>query len=312
MIELRSLATDPAAARRLARAAVRVHGDPEAEIAPFLDRVERELGEGTAAGRLALEGDRPVGLALWVPTGGLGLTVEMLYLEGAAGTKDAYVALVREVEATAGPVAFLPGRLAGLSEAEESDALRSLGFLRFARSEMRFPPGAAAPGPDPTPGLREISPDDEAPLAALLDVAYRGRLDRYLFQVDPDPRRDAELQVREILEGRWGELVPWASFVVPDDGRVAASTIVVRAPYGALIAQVMVDPLRQGRGLGRAVLSATVRALRARGESIIVLNVTEENGRAVRLYERLGFVRTLGPWPGWYSATRVPVDPPRD
>ncbi len=288
---------------------MRSHGDPEAETAPFLEGIERDIAEGTASGVLAVEGGGPVGVALWAPASVLGLTVEVLHLEGAGRTLDGYTAFVRRVRDVAGPVAFLPGRLAGLSESEEERAMRALGFVRFARSEMRYPPDAAVPDLPTVPELREIAATDESALTTLLDVAYRGRLDRYLFQVDPDPQKDAELQVREILSGRWGELLPWASFVVPDGGAVVASTIVVRAPYGPLVAQVMVDPLHQGRGLGRAVLAASVRALRARGERVIVLNVTEENGRAVRLYERLGFVRTLGPSPGWYAPDRVPVVP---
>jgi ribosomal protein S18 acetylase RimI-like enzyme len=92
-------------------------------------------------------------------------------------------------------------------------------------------------------------------------------------------------------------------------GGLVAAALVVRASYGPLIADVMVEPDRRGEGLGWEVLSATVRALRERNESVIVLNVTEGNRRASHLYERLGFVRTIGPSHGWYSTARIPVSP---
>ena len=157
--------------------------------------------------------------------------------------------------------------------------------------------------------MRNVRSEDEPGLRQLHQRAYRDQIDRFLFQLDPDPEKDSAAGIREIFDGRWGESLGWASFVVPENGAVVAATLVTRAPYGPLIAHVMVDPSRQGRGLGRVVLTATVRALRARGETVIVLNVTEGNTRAIRLNERLGFVRSIGPSHGWYSLARVPVRP---
>jgi len=90
---------------------------------------------------------------------------------------------------------------------------------------------------------------------------------------------------------------------------------VVRASYGPLLISVMVDPSAQGRGIGRTLVLANLHALRARGETFAALNVTEGNDRAVRLYEHLGFVRSLGPEHAWYSVAAVPAgpgDPSRD
>ncbi len=309
---LRPISDDPAAAVALAREAVRSHRDPDEESAPFLSSVEGDIASGAARGVLRMHDGRAVGIALWSPPNPPGLRVEILHLEDGRGSESAYREFFREVEATAGPVAFAPGRLAGLTASDERHLMESLGFAMFARSEMRFPPEAETPGARAVDGLAPFAPEDEPGLRRVYREAYGERLDRYLFLLDPDPEKEALAAMREILDGRWGEFLPWASFVVRDGGRVVAATLVTRASYGPLIAHVMVDPERQGRGLGRAVLIATVRALRSHGESVIVLNVTEGNTRAIGLYERVGFVRTLGPFHGWYSTARVPVRPAGD
>ncbi len=311
MASFRPIPDDPATALQLARTAIRSRSDPESEVVPFLSAVEQEITAGSARGILRVRDGRAVGIALWSPPQPAGLTVEVLYLASGWQTPEEYRRFYSEIEERVGPVAFAPGRLAGLSELAEDQVMAGLGFSRFSRSEMRYPPDAPPPPERPAPGLRRAEAADAPELARLHEAAYRGQLDRYLFQLDPEPHRDAEIQVREILGGRWGEWLAGASFVVSPSRPIVAATLVVRAPYGPLIADVMVDPSRQGEGLGRAVLTATVRDLRARGESVIVLNVTDGNDRAIRLYERTGFVRSLGPSHGWYSTARVPVAPSR-
>ena len=49
-------------------------------------------------------------------------------------------------------------------------------------------------------------------------------------------------------------------------------------------------PHVQGRGLGRRLAEVTVDAARARGVERVELEVFASNTRAIRLYERLGFV----------------------
>jgi len=305
----RSIAEDPGTALALAQSAIRSRNDPDSESAPFLSAIEQDIAGGSALGALRVRDGRVVGLALWSPAQAAGLTVEVLHLVSGLQTPEEYRRFYAEIGERVGPVAFAPGRLAGLSDAAEDRVMRELGFARFARSEMRFPRETPPPAVPHRPELRAAVPADEPALARLHESAYRGHLDRFLFQLDADPRRDAEQQVREILRGRWGECLFGASFVVPEGAALVAATLVVRAHFGPLIADVMVDPDRQGHGLGRDVLVASVAALRAGGQWPIVLNVTEGNHRAIRLYERVGFVRSLGPSHGWYSTARIPVPP---
>ena len=187
--------------------------------------------------------------------------------------------------------------------------MRGRGFAPFGRSEMVLPPTAPVePAPVP-PGveLRPLRNSDEGSLARLHERAYEHHLDRFLAVEDLDPTRDADRQLHDYFSGRYGELIVPGSSVATRDGKVVAAVITTRHTNRALVIDVMTDPTWQGTGLGRAVLSDAVIALRARGASPIVLNVTEGNDRAIRLYSRLGFVRTLGPSREWYDARRLSV-----
>lgn len=58
----------------------------------------------------------------------------------------------------------------------------------------------------------------------------------------------------------------------------------------ARIGRVLVDPARQGQGLGELVVRAAIAEAWDRGIRSLALFVFPENTRAVRLYEKLGFV----------------------
>lgn len=55
------------------------------------------------------------------------------------------------------------------------------------------------------------------------------------------------------------------------------------------VAEIQIDPRHQNRGIGTSVLLDVIAEASARGRDVR-LSVGLENERAVRLYERLGFV----------------------
>lgn len=66
----------------------------------------------------------------------------------------------------------------------------------------------------------------------------------------------------------------------------------LRGPAGVLH-DIVVDPGARGQGVGRALLDATLAALRARGATQVVLSTAERNEPAQRLFARAGFRRTM-------------------
>ncbi len=134
-------------------------------------------------------------------------------------------------------------------------------------------------------GVRAAGPADREGLAALLLVAYRGTVDD-----DGETLGDALAEIDRTLGGAYGPYLERCSFLAEDAGRVVAASLVTRWTEAPLLAFVMVDPGFQRRGLGERLLRRSMAALRAAGETELVLFVTDGNAPAQRLYERLGFV----------------------
>ena len=66
----------------------------------------------------------------------------------------------------------------------------------------------------------------------------------------------------------------------------------LRGPAGVLY-DIVVDPAHRGRGIGRMLLDATLKALESRGVTQVVLSTAEKNAVAQRLFEHAGFRRTM-------------------
>lgn len=66
--------------------------------------------------------------------------------------------------------------------------------------------------------------------------------------------------------------------------------LLFRAKSGAArLYSIAVDGRHRGRGLAAALLADAERAARRRGRSRLSLEVREDNGAAIRVYERLGY-----------------------
>ena len=66
----------------------------------------------------------------------------------------------------------------------------------------------------------------------------------------------------------------------------------LRGPAG-LLHDIVVHPAQRGQGVGRLLLDATLRALRALGAPQVVLSTAVRNEAAQRLFARAGFRQTM-------------------
>ena len=93
-----------------------------------------------------------------------------------------------------------------------------------------------------------------------------------------------------MLRAGCGQFDTEASFLA--EGRDGAMGVVLASRLSnsnGHICQVSVLPECQARGLGLGLMTAALEAFRRRGVGSASLSVTVGNGRAYRLYERLGF-----------------------
>lgn len=90
-----------------------------------------------------------------------------------------------------------------------------------------------------------------------------------------------------------GIFEPEQSWVLRDErtGDLAGILLCSRVAEDVMhITQLCIAPAYRGRGLGRGLLRHAMRQTRAAGFAAITLTVTEQNRRAVELYEEFGFL----------------------
>jgi ribosomal protein S18 acetylase RimI-like enzyme len=121
---------------------------------------------------------------------------------------------------------------------------------------------------------------------AAVDSVARER--RYLALLEAP----AEADVKKYVRGNIAERVP--HFVAIADGKVIGWCDIALKPrptlrHSGVLGMGVLSEYR-GRGIGRALIDATLQAAGASGISRIELTVRVDNEPAKRLYERFGFV----------------------
>jgi ribosomal protein S18 acetylase RimI-like enzyme len=144
------------------------------------------------------------------------------------------------------------------------------------------------------PLVRTATPTDRGAIARITLAAYR----EYATVMAPAAWNALDQAVRSALVDDTGV----TRLVAELDGTVVGSAA-LHAPdtaaYGDLMAVagwpevrlVAVDPRVRGRGVARALVDECIRRARAAGAKVLGLHTSQSMRAAVRLYERIGFVR---------------------
>lgn len=131
----------------------------------------------------------------------------------------------------------------------------------------------------PAGDLRQVRDEDDAELATLMERAYAGTVDEHLGG------NDGAVEIA----GWRPHGVPEASFAAVAGDRLVAASLISRHQDEFWLSYVITDPEWKGRGLGTAVVAASLRALNAP----VRAGVTDGNTPSERLLATLGFTSEL-------------------
>jgi ribosomal protein S18 acetylase RimI-like enzyme len=155
------------------------------------------------------------------------------------------------------------------SEAGRRVAARRGGALSHSEHALLLS-GQVPSGPDePALRLRTAGTDDLPVLARLLEAGFG----------NPPPE-----DLAERLSWPHGPTI-----VIELDGEPVGTMSLSRDGGRGAVHGFVIDPVLQGRGLGRAALRQACRRLRDEGAEQIGLEVAVENDRALALYTSIGF-----------------------
>ena len=128
--------------------------------------------------------------------------------------------------------------------------------------------------------------------ARLIQLAYANHVDGEINDQYRSESGALRFLKNIIILPGCGQFQPEASFVLraPHANHLVGVILNSKVSEGVgHTTQICAMPGYQGHGLGRRLMEASLQALRVRHFTTVSLTVTSGNGRAVHLYEKLGF-----------------------
>lgn len=101
---------------------------------------------------------------------------------------------------------------------------------------------------------------------------------------------EAVKEIQAIIDGKYGEFVTEASGIIRQNHEVAAAIFISINRGRPLLTEVFTRKNYVERGMARSLIRNSVRALLELGYKELVLYCNPLNDRALKLYERLGFL----------------------
>jgi ribosomal protein S18 acetylase RimI-like enzyme len=140
----------------------------------------------------------------------------------------------------------------------------------FTEYEMKWEPNSQLPLSENVMTRKML--EDDIPYCIKLDIECFGQ-----------SRSDAESMLKECIKEK-----DQRSLMIEADGNTVGKIRVQRMQNQSFIYGFAVDPLFQGKGIGRKALSHTVRE-ESKWTQDIFLDVAATNSKALKLYEKSGF-----------------------
>jgi len=171
-------------------------------------------------------------------------------------------------------------------------AFASLGFRRvFARIRMRAPTRKRTAEPGFT-----LQPPEEGEVLGLtkflMDV-YEGHMEQQ-YGMHVGSEDEWRGYVGGLFKGDSGRYMPDVSYVALEGDRIVGAILVTHWMGAPLVAELGVAKDRRRKGLGRALLEATMHRLAYLDEPGLSLYVTVGNDPAISLYRSLEFAQVGG------------------
>jgi ribosomal protein S18 acetylase RimI-like enzyme len=268
--------------------------------------IKKFIDARSLTGSAILENGRPVGYAFYVLEDHKGL-VGGLFVSPRFAQQELSQRLLTDTLTT----------LSGIPKLERIEAqlipfgyqldpvLTDYGFRLYMRQFMIAPlqpnsgeavdvlPGLIREGPGAGLILERWDHRYFEPCARLIQLAYANHVDGEINDQYRSESGALRFLKNIIILPGCGQFQPEASFVLraPHANHLVGVILNSRVADGVgHTTQICAMPGYQGRGLGRRLMEASLQALRARRFHTVSLTVTSGNERAVRLYDRLGFV----------------------
>ncbi|MEB3330226.1 MAG: GNAT family N-acetyltransferase [Candidatus Sericytochromatia bacterium] len=140
-----------------------------------------------------------------------------------------------------------------------------------------------------------ISPWEDEDAAALVAAANAGTVSGLVLCAPQVPTRSGIRDHVRSLASEGGALMREASFVLREAGVALGAVVVTRSEQGPVLYELAVAPEARGRGLGRVLVRAAQRALRAAGHAEMRFHTTDTNAPVHRLYGA-GEVELVASW----------------
>ena len=203
-------------------------------------------------------------------------------------------------------------QLIQLDTANVREFFRSQGFATYDRKflllELTPRNVLESRSPAPTVALKAWESRWFSDAADLITRAYRGHIDSRISDQYLS-RAGAERFLENIVQyPGCGTFDPAASYLAfSAESRLCGMILTsIVSDQVAHVTQLCVTPDLHGQGIGRYLLTHCLESLRQRGFQSVTLTVTAANGRAVKLYERVGF-STLAGFPAFAWDAPAPL-----